>query len=228
MDNLFTTVPLFSTLRGYGIGAYGTARSKQFLRHFDKETSKKNNGTMLKWGEIQTVSECPTDGEPVLLIIWQDQKVVKLMSTIHDGRGYQLRPRRRPKTTSTMPASTRAIFELPGMPPVHHKPDHITVEVAQQFFAPKLALPIILPIDDYNYNINGVDIADQLRGDLTSHQITRRSWLPYWFWLLDTAVVNAFLLWRWEFRLFLVRKALLEGLLCLTFVSTGGINSYCL
>jgi hypothetical protein len=101
------------------------------------------------------------------------------MSIIYDDRGYQLRPRRRPKTTSTMPASTRAIFELPRMPLVHHKPDYIIVEIAQRFFAPKLTLPIILPINDYNYNINGVDIADQLRGDLTSHQITRRSWLPY-------------------------------------------------
>jgi hypothetical protein len=82
------------------------------------------------------------------------------MSIIYDDRGYQLRPRRRPKITSTMPASTRAIFELPGMPLVHYKPDHITVEVAQRFFALKLTLPIILPIDDYNYNINRVDIAD--------------------------------------------------------------------
>jgi hypothetical protein len=46
--------------------------------------------------------------------------------------------------------------------------------------------------------MNRVDIADQLRGDLKCHQITRRSWMPYWFWLLDTVVVNAFLLWRWE------------------------------
>jgi hypothetical protein len=61
------------------------------------------------------------------------------------------------------------------MPLVYYKPDYIIVEVAQRFFAPKLVLPIILPIDDYNYNINRVDIADQLRGDLTSHQITRRS-----------------------------------------------------
>jgi hypothetical protein len=48
---------------------------------------------MLKWGEIQTVLECPIDREPVLLIIWQDQKIVKLISTIYNGRGYQLRPR---------------------------------------------------------------------------------------------------------------------------------------
>jgi hypothetical protein len=59
-----------------------------------------------------------------------------------------------------MTASIRAIFELPGMPPVHHEPGYIVVEATQRFFAPKLALLVILPIDDYNYNINGVDITD--------------------------------------------------------------------
>jgi hypothetical protein len=61
-----------------------------------------------------------------------------------------------------MPASTRVIFELLGMPLVYYEPDYIIVEVTQRFFAPKLALPIILLVDDYNYNINRVDIIDQL------------------------------------------------------------------
>ena len=52
IDNLFSTVLLFSTLRSYSISAYGTARLKRFLGHFDKETLKKNNGSMLQWGEI--------------------------------------------------------------------------------------------------------------------------------------------------------------------------------
>jgi uncharacterized protein (DUF2345 family) len=46
------------------------------------------------------------------------------------------------------------------MPIVHHEPGHIVVKAAQRFFAPKLALPVILPINDYNYNINSVDITD--------------------------------------------------------------------
>jgi hypothetical protein len=82
------------------------------------------------------------------------------MSTVYDGSGYQLRPRRRPKITSTMTASTRAIFELPSMPLVYHEPSYIVVEAAQRFLAPKLALPVILPINNYNYNINSVNIAD--------------------------------------------------------------------
>jgi hypothetical protein len=135
---------------------------------------------LLQWGEIRTVKECPDEyKEPILFIIWQDQKVVKLMSTVHDGTGYQLRPRRRLKNTSTITASTRAIFELLGMPLVHHEPGHIVIEAAQRFFTSKLALPVILPIDDYNYNMNGIDITDQLRADITTYRITRRSWFLY-------------------------------------------------
>jgi hypothetical protein len=72
-----------------------------------------------------------------------------------------------------MTASIRAIFELPGIPLVHHEPGHIVIEAVQRFFAPKLALPVILPIDDYNYNINSVDITNQLRADITTYYITR-------------------------------------------------------
>jgi hypothetical protein len=68
-----------------------------------------------------------------------------------------------------MPTTTRVIFELLGMPLVHYKPDYITAEVAQRFFIPKLILLIILPIDNYNYNINRVDITNQLRSDLKTH-----------------------------------------------------------
>jgi hypothetical protein len=120
------------------------------------------------------------------------------MSTVYDGTRYQLRPRRRLKNTSTMTTGTRAIFELPGMPLVYHEPGYIVVEATQRFFAPKLALPVILPINDYNYNINGVDITNQLRAEMTTYCITWRLWFLYWFWLLDTTIVNTFLLWHWE------------------------------
>jgi hypothetical protein len=59
-----------------------------------------------------------------------------------------------------MTTGTRAIFKLPSMPLVYYEPGYIVVEAAQRFFAPKLALLVILPIDDYNYNINSVDITD--------------------------------------------------------------------
>jgi hypothetical protein len=48
IDNLFTTLPLFSILRGYGIGACGTARTDRFLRHFIEETLESNNSKLLQ------------------------------------------------------------------------------------------------------------------------------------------------------------------------------------
>jgi hypothetical protein len=47
IDNLFTTLPLFSILRSYSIGACGTARANRFLGHFKEETLKANNNKLL-------------------------------------------------------------------------------------------------------------------------------------------------------------------------------------
>jgi hypothetical protein len=66
----------------------------------------------------------------MLFIIWQNQKVVKLMSTFYNSTRYQLRPRRRPKNTSIITTSIRAIFELPGIPLVYHEPSYIVIEAA--------------------------------------------------------------------------------------------------
>ena len=42
--------------------------------------------------------------------------------------------------------------------------------------------------------MGGVDIADQRRGYYSSQLTTRRCWMPLFFWLLDTVVVNSYLL----------------------------------
>jgi hypothetical protein len=44
--------------------------------------------------------------------------------------------------------------------------------------------------------MNGVDLADQLREDVSIAQITIRAWLVYLFWLIDSALINSFILWR--------------------------------
>jgi hypothetical protein len=59
-----------------------------------------------------------------------------------------------------MTTGTRAIFKLPSMPLVYHEPSYIVIEATQRFFAPKLALPVILPINNYNYNINSINITN--------------------------------------------------------------------
>ncbi|RPA97561.1 hypothetical protein L873DRAFT_1690493, partial [Choiromyces venosus 120613-1] len=57
-------------------------------------------------------------------------------------------------------------------------------------------LPIPALVDDYNQYMGGVDIADQLRSNYPCHQKSRRNWLPLWFWALDTAVTNTYLITR--------------------------------
>lgn len=42
--------------------------------------------------------------------------------------------------------------------------------------------------------MGSVDIADQLRSVYTSHLPSRRTWLPLFFWCLDTAVSNSYLI----------------------------------
>jgi hypothetical protein len=47
MDNLFTTLLLFFILRGYSIGACGTACANRFLGYFVEETLESNNSKLL-------------------------------------------------------------------------------------------------------------------------------------------------------------------------------------
>ncbi len=191
MDNLFTSYKLFSILRTHGIAACGTARANRIGEHFKEEILKENNGKILQWGEIRSAVEQKDDGEPVLIFIWQDQTIVRGMTTAHDGEGYMLRNRRRPKDSSSMIKETKAVFDIP-------RSENMLAKDLKKIHSSKLALPVILPIDDYNHHIGGVDIADQLREDLSIAQITVRAWLVYLFWLIDSALINAFILWRTE------------------------------
>ncbi|CAG8742104.1 1944_t:CDS:2, partial [Dentiscutata erythropus] len=51
-------------------------------------------------------------------------------------------------------------------------------------------LAISRVIDDYNNFMEGVDLADQLRGYYNCQLTVRRTWFPLFFWLLDTVLVN--------------------------------------
>jgi hypothetical protein len=42
--------------------------------------------------------------------------------------------------------------------------------------------------------MGGVDIADQLRAYYSTQRIALRSWYPLFFWMLDTAILNAYLI----------------------------------
>ena len=75
-------------------------------------------------------------------------------------------------------------------------------------------------IDDYNHNMNGVDLADQLRASYHTHLRGVRNWLPLFYWLVDTIKVNSYLIWRMhypqvshkEFQLEVSKQLTMEGL----------------
>jgi hypothetical protein len=46
-------------------------------------------------------------------------------------------------------------------------------------------------IDDYNYYMGGVDIANQHRAAYKTYTRTYRSWWPLWNWCLDVGIINA-------------------------------------
>ena len=71
----------------------------------------------------------------------------------HNGEGYMLRNRQRLKDLSTIMPTTKAIFNI-----LRFK--NMLAKDVRKFYSSKLALPVILPINDYNYNINRVNLAN--------------------------------------------------------------------
>lgn len=168
MDNYFSTVALFQHFRNIGIGACGTARKQAGI---PKELQVEK-GAKLDW---DTRSGAVVHG--VLVIFWQDNGPVTMLTTIHDivGDEWEVeRERRRPRETSTNAAKVRAVFGT----------------------SPRKELKILKAIDDYNFNMGGVDIADQLRSYYSTQQTTFRNWMPLFFWLLDTVIINSYLIAR--------------------------------
>ena len=100
-----------------------------------------------------------------------------------------LRNRRRPKESASMKPETKKIFNIP------ETPNLLSTDI-RKYHSSKLALPVVRAIDDYNWNMNGVDINDQLREDLSVQQVTVRYWIIYFFWLIDCTLINAFILWK--------------------------------
>src|SRR5436305_9466172 len=166
MDNYFTSIKLFQYLREKKIGACGTVRTNSANFPQILKTNKK-----LDW---DTLSGVVVDS--VLAILWMDNGPVTMLSTIHqidnENENRIERVRRRPRETSTNAVKVRAVFGTLS----------------------KKALPIPVIIDDYNHFMGGVNIADQLRGYYGTQLPVRRTWMPLFFWLLDTALVNSYLI----------------------------------
>lgn len=170
LDNLFTSTPLFRELKVVGIGACGTTRatsSPDFpaVLHILKESY----GTRLPWGTLVAI---PVDG--VLCLGWIDNNTVLSLSTVHTVNQVAdnvRRWRKRPQETSINAANARKPFNGLGA---------------------RAELEIPRYIDEYNFNMGGVDIADQHRSAYKTQRKALRNWYPHWYWMLDHAIINAF------------------------------------
>jgi len=78
---------------------------------------------------------------------------VRGITIAHNKEGYILRNRRRLKDLSIIMLAIKAIFNIP-------RSKNMLAKDIRKFYSSKLALPVILPINDYNYNINKVNLAN--------------------------------------------------------------------
>jgi len=143
----------------------------------------------LEWNHLSAVVV-----DDVCAVLWQDKSTVLLLTTIHDLRSMVLSNRRKPATTSTNAKAARCPFG---------EDEH------------RKLLPIPEIIMDYNYNMSGVDIADQLQASYTTHRKCWRNWLSLWFWLLDVTLVNSHFLYKtfhheWSHDQVTFRRAIVE------------------
>jgi hypothetical protein len=168
LDNYFTSIPLFSILRKENIGAAGTTRPSGIDFPALLITLRKNWSTKLDWGT--TIADIVDN---VLCIGWQDNNFVlglSIVHTIHQASSWVTSKCNCPSKTSTNAAITRKVFG--NLPSMH--------------------LDILTWVDDYNHNMNSVDLANQFRQPYNTQRIAYWTWMPLLYWVLDQAAINAF------------------------------------
>ena len=55
-----------------------------------------------------------------------------------------------------------------------------------------MLLDILTWVDDYNHNMNSVDLANQHRQPYDTQRIAYHTWIPLLHWILDQAAINAY------------------------------------
>ena len=119
----------------------------------------------------------------VLVSLQQDSNKVGFCTTIHDSTEQVVRTRKRPKGTSTSATITKEPFKMFN-----------PLTRCKELYEHTRDLPIPVAIDDYNRFIGGVDIADQLRAGFSTQQRGVKPWRSLFYQLLDSTIINAFIL----------------------------------
>jgi hypothetical protein len=203
LDNLFLNVSVAHALLYLRVGVMGTTR-KNAAGVPPELIALKDRNTPLLYGGNEHLQV----GES-LCFAWQDNNIVLGITTAFsldtEPQNWIWRNRRRPKNSSTNAAIARPIFG----------------DDARK----DLSIPAC--IDAYNHHMNGIDRANQLRGNLSCHrQYELRNWRPLAYWLWDVCSTNAFVIWKLfqsekqhkaghlheEFEKALIHQFLLRGL----------------
>ena len=152
----FTSIPLFSELRACKFGVVGTTRPhKEFPNQLVE--SKNRFATKLEWNTLLAVVV-----QDILCLAWQDNNIVLALSNIHTvnrAEDFREKQRRRPAKTSTNRRIVRKVFG--------------------DNYIKELQIPCF--INDYNYYIGGVDLANQFRESYETHRATLRNWWPLFY-----------------------------------------------
>ena len=171
LDNLFTNVKLlrFGRKRGWGITGTATGKSGIIKKFSDMKTQDKKKDE-IPWGTLYTE---PSTDNLINYIAWKDNALVLFMPTVNDGVEKIEKMRKRPSETSTSAKTARLPFG-----------DH-----AQKL----LEIPEFDEL--YNHEMGAVDEGNKLKRGNTCEMICRRGGhLALITWLLDTVIVNSYLL----------------------------------
>jgi len=175
LDNYYTTVPLLGRLRhDLHMGACGTARPSSAGFPPQLKIPKQDIGKYEYHAlKVLTVKDS-LFGQLVGAHLWFDNVPVTILSTVHDFESQQERLTKRPGKKSTNAKKAREAFG--------------DLQEKQMMIA--------LCIDDYNHNMGGVDIADQLHSYYDTQLTSIRTWWPMLFWAFDTMVTNAYFIYQ--------------------------------
>ena len=166
MDNYFTLPKVICSLREANIGIVGTARfrGRTWPPKALRSVAKEN----VNFNDFHWM----VDEYSTLISRWMDNGLVFCVSTLHKPGKIIKRKRKRPRVTQNNRAHVNKIWGDKG---------------ATDIYIPTM-------IDDYNYWMGGVDVADQrIAYYHPSNLVCQRNWIPIFIQLLSIIRNNAFL-----------------------------------